>query len=92
MCSTAETTMRVWPLRLGATPFTARLFASVAPEVKMIPPAAPPQRRATFMRAASSDSRASAPRECRADGLPLPASRNGRMTASTRGSTGAKPA
>ncbi len=81
------------PLRARATtPLSARLLASVAPEVNTMPPAAPPQSRATFTRAASSDSRASAPSEWRADGLPMPASRNGRMTARTRGSTGANPA
>ena len=74
-----------------ATPLMARLLASVAPEVKITPEAAPPKRRATLTRAASSETRASAPSECGADGLPMPASRNGRMTASTRGSTGANP-
>ena len=76
----------------SAAPLIARLLASVAPEVKMTPEATPPQSRAILARAASRDSRASAPSEWRADGFPMPASRNGRMTASTRGSTGAKAA
>src|SRR5213595_1247931 len=38
------------------------------------------------------EARASRPREWGAPGLPTPPSRNGRMTATTRGSTGEKPA
>jgi hypothetical protein len=93
ICSTADviTCRAPAPARM-ATPRMARLLASVAPEVKMTPVPDPPTRRATLARAASSDSRASEPSECGAEGLPMPASRKGRITASTRGSTGAKPA
>jgi hypothetical protein len=92
MCSMAEVTMwRRSPAR-RATPLTARLFASVAPDVKITPPGAPPMRRATLARAASSEACASRPTEWPAEGLPIPPSRNGRMTATTRGSTGANPA
>ena len=93
MCSTDEGMMCAAgiPAR-SPTPRMARLLASVAPEVKTMPEDAPPTSRATFARAASRDSRASAPSEWGADGFPMPASRKGRMTASTLGSTGAKPA
>jgi len=80
------------PRARAATPLIARLLASVALAVKITPDGAPPMRRATFARAPSSDARASSPREWGAPGLPTPPSRNGRMTATTRGSTGEKPA
>ena len=85
-------TWRPGPGARPVTPRIARLLASVAPEQKMIPLAAPPMSRATLTRAWSRDSRASAPRQWVAAGLPMPASRKGRITASTRGSTGANPA
>ena len=91
MCSMPEVT--TWrPRARSAEPLTARLLASVALAVKMTPPAAPPTRRATFARAPSSEARASSPCECSAAGLPTPPSRKGRMKATTRGSTGEKPA
>ena len=46
----------------------------------------------TVARALSSEARASNPSECCAPGLPTPPSRKGRMTATTRGSTGEKAA
>ena len=70
----------------------ARLLASVALAVKMTPAAVAPTSRATLARAPSSEARASSPSECGAAGLPTPPSRNGRMRATTRGSTGEKPA
>jgi len=91
MCSIAEvTTCR--PGARWANPLMARLFASVALAVKITPAGAPANSRATLARAPSSDARASRPSECWAFGLPTPPSRNGRITATTRGSTGEKPA
>src|SRR5262249_11856065 len=58
----------------------------------MIPAGAAAKSRATFARAPSSEERASSPSECWAPALPTPPSRNGRMTATTRGSTGENPA
>ena len=80
------------PAARWATPLRARLLASVALAVKITPAGVPPKSRASLARAPSSDDRASSPREWGAEGLPAPPSRNGRMTATTRGSTGAKPA
>ena len=70
----------------------ARLFASVALPVKMTPDGVAASRRATLARAPSSDARASRPSECWALGLPTPPSMKGRIRATTRGSTGEKPA
>src|SRR5207237_181902 len=70
----------------------ARLLASVALAVNTTPAGVAPTRRATLARAPSREARASSPRECGAEGLPTPPSRNGRMSATTRGSTGEKPA
>jgi len=89
-CSMAEVT-RWRPRARWATPLMARLLASVALAVKITPLAAPPTSRATLARAPSSEARASRPCECSAAGLPTPPSRNGRMKATTRGSTGEKP-
>jgi hypothetical protein len=90
-CSMADvTTCR--PRARSATPLMARLLASVALAVKMTPNGLPPTSRATLARAPSSEARASRPWECSAAGLPTPPSRNGRMKATTRGSTGMKPA
>ena len=75
-----------------ARPLMARLFASVALAVKITPPGVAANSRATFARAPSRDERASSPSECWAFGLPTPPSKNGRITATTRGSTGEKPA
>ncbi len=80
------------PAARGASPLIARLFASVALAVKITPAGEAPNSRATFARAPSSDERASSPSECWAPALPTPPSRNGRMTATTRGSTGENPA
>src|SRR5439155_128944 len=66
--------------------------AAGALAVRITPAGAAPTSRATFARAPSSDERASSPSECWAPALPTPPSRNGRMTATTRGSTGEKPA
>ena len=80
------------PAARWASPLMARLFASVALAVKITPPGVAAKSRATLARAPSRVERASSPSECWAFGLPTPPSKNGRMTATTRGSTGEKPA
>ena len=74
---------------ISATPLIARLFASVAPLVKMISLALAPIRSATFLRASSTASSASHPNAwLRLAGLPKCWVKNGTIASTTRGSTG----
>jgi hypothetical protein len=95
LCSVRELTMwpRSWLARRAAcaTPSSARLLASVAPEVKMISRGAAPISAATCARAASTRSNAARPGSWVAEaGFPWSPGlvRHSAMAAATRGSTG----
>ena len=93
MCSVASVTTRRRPspceAAKRAAPLMAMLFASVAPEVKTISRASAPTSAATSARAASTASSAARPIACSTlCGLAKFSSHQGRMAASTRGSSG----
>ena len=77
-CSTALTTSRLpRALPAQAAPLTARLLASVPPEVRTISRAAPPRSAASRSCASSRALRAARPAACAEDGLPKAEVRNG---------------
>ena len=67
---------------------SARLFDSVAPEVKTISSGSAPMKAATRPRASSSVSVASSPTPCSEAGLPNRSVKYGSIASTTRGSTG----
>ena len=69
-------------------PLTARLFASVPPDVKITSPARIPSTRATRARASSSAPAAASPTVWWLDGLPNQRVRYGIIASSTSGRTG----
>ncbi len=72
-----------------AAPLMARLFASVAPEVRMISRGSAPISAATSARAASTAASASRPSACSAlCGLPKRSVNQGSIASTTRGSQG----
>ena len=72
-----------------ATPLMARLFDSVAPEVKTISRACAPRAAATCSRARSTASLASQPKRCEMlAALPYSSVKYGSIASTTRGSVG----
>ncbi len=85
-CSIAEMTNRsVVP---ASVPATARLFASVPPEVKVISSGRAPIRSATAARALSTASRARRPPSWRVEGFPGRSRRAAVIASRTAGSSG----
>jgi hypothetical protein len=78
------------PSRFSAknVPLIARLFASLAPLVKMISSGAAPNSAATSPRACSRAAFAGMLAQWLLDGLPNASCRNGRIAAATAGSMG----
>ena len=83
-CSTAEVTIR-WPRALPAqaAPLSARLLASVPPDVKTISRGSAWRRVATRSCASSSAARAARPNACADDGLPNASVRYGSIASRT---------
>jgi len=77
-----------FPLRAYATPFKAKLSASVPPPVKTISSGLAPMREATFSLASSTAALASWPNEWMLEGLPYRSVRYGSMAWTTSGWTG----
>src|SRR6266545_1974330 len=89
-CSTAEaTSWRPPGSRASTVPLTARLSASVPPEVNTTWEGAAPTRAATCSLAVSTAARAARPGPCWLDGLADGRSRSGSMAASASGRSGA---
>lgn len=89
MCSTSE--MITWaPSRLArlAYPMRARLFDSVAPDVKMTSSGCAPMNAATPARPSSNTAVARSPTVCSEAGLPKRSVKYGSIASTTRGSTG----
>ena len=70
------------------SPKIARLFASVAPLVKITSSGNAPKQFATVSRASSSDCRARRPAACDDDGLPNASVINGRIASIASGKSG----
>ena len=73
--------------RRGLVPKIARLFASVAPLVKVTSSGAAPSSAATRSRASSSACRAVRPAACADDGFPYVSAISGRIASHTPGSS-----
>ena len=91
LCSTADTATRNGPARsreASAAPTTARLSASVPPEVKITWFGSAPSASAIVRLAASIPARAARPKRCGEEGFPNASGpRNGSMASSTSGRT-----